>query len=77
MTIHGLTKGQVAVADKLWGLKGYTEYEAYRATLSENELQVVNTIEELMFLADIDEVDDLTVAQLMLLSIGVAIDPFE
>jgi spore coat protein CotF len=77
MIIEGLTKSQVAVADKLWSLKSDSEYNAYLATLSDKELQVAMTVSELMILAEIDDVDDSTVAHLMLLSIGVAVNPFE
>jgi hypothetical protein len=31
MIIEGLTKSQVAVADKLWSLKSDSEYNAYLA----------------------------------------------
>jgi hypothetical protein len=61
-TIHNLSKRQVKLLDTMWNIDGYDEYMEWRATQDEKE---IGLLEELLLLADIDEMvqEDVTDAE--------------
>jgi hypothetical protein len=63
ITINGLTKRQVKMLDKMWAIDGYDEYMEWKSTLCYAQKQQVATLEQLVMLAEIDEVDDVTEAK--------------
>jgi len=63
ITINGLTKRQVKMLDKMWAIDGYDEYMEWKSTLCYAQKQQCETLEELITLAEIDEVDDVTEAK--------------
>ena len=71
MTLYGLTPFQVSVADKLWAQKSIESYRKCLRSLDEDELAVAMVIEELAFISNSDQVEDVSVAKLMLQMIGV------
>ena len=56
MTITGLTKRQVFLLDKMWSIKGIEEYEEWKAGLSEQTMNTVDTLEQLVYWAELDEI---------------------
>ena len=57
VTIDGLTKAQVALLDKMWAIDEYEAYIAWKNTLPRRTLRQVVVLEEMLFLAEIDEVE--------------------
>lgn len=57
ITITGLTKRQVALLDKMWAIDGYEEYMEWRSTQDKREIY---TLEQLIMLAELDEVEDVS-----------------
>ena len=60
--ISGLTKRQVKLLDKMWAIDSYQEYMDWKESMTEKQVQEVDTLEEMVMLAELDEVDDLTEA---------------
>lgn len=58
--IHGLTKAQRKLMDKLWALKTMEEFEAYRAAQPPRTQNAIDTLVLLVTLTGIDEVIDET-----------------
>ena len=52
ITIDGLTKRQVKLLDTMWSIDGYDEYMEWKATQNVKEIAI---LEELLLLADIDD----------------------
>lgn len=63
LTITGLTKAQVALLDQMWAIDGYDEYMEWKNTLPNRTLRQVAVLEEMVMLAELDEIDDVTMAQ--------------
>jgi hypothetical protein len=63
VTITGLTKQQVALLDKMWAIDGYDEYMEWKSTLPRRTLRMVSVLEEMVLLAELDEIDDVSDAQ--------------
>jgi len=66
ITINGLTKRQVKMLDKMWAIDGYDEYMEWKTTLCYAQKQQVATLEQLVMLAEIDEVDDVNDAKFLI-----------
>jgi hypothetical protein len=62
ITISGLTKRQVKLLDKMWAIDSYQEYMDWKESMTQKQVQEVDTLEEMVMLAELDEVDDLTEA---------------
>ena len=56
MTITGLTKRQVFLLDKMWSIKGIEEYEEWKLGLSEQTMNTVDSLEQLVYWAELDEI---------------------
>lgn len=64
ITIDGLTKEQVFLLDTMWQIDGYEDYMEWKSQLSESTRQEVEVLEQMVFLAELDEEDlDLTQAR--------------
>ena len=63
ITITGLTKRQVKLLDKMWAIDSYQDYMDWKESMNEKQVQEVDTLEEMVMLAETDQmVDDLTEA---------------
>lgn len=62
LTITGLTKAQVALLDKMWAIDSCEAYIAWKNTLPRRTLRQVVVLEEMVLLAELDEIDDVTEA---------------
>ena len=64
-TIDNLSKRQVELLDTMWSIDGYDEYMEWKSTQDASEIEI---LEELLLLADIDEMvqDDVSDAELAL-----------
>jgi hypothetical protein len=62
ITITGLTKRQVKLLDKMWAIDSYQEYMDWKESMTQKQVQEVDTLEEMVMLAELDEVDNLTEA---------------
>jgi len=64
-SITGLSKRQVTLLDTMWSIDGYDEYMEWKST---QNLQEIEILEELLLLADIDDMvqDDVSDAELVL-----------
>jgi hypothetical protein len=65
ITIDGLTKRQVKLLDTMWSIDGYDEYMEWKCTQNADEIEI---LEELLLLADIDDMvqEDVSDATLLL-----------
>jgi len=68
-TISGLSKSEVVLLDTMWDIDGYDEYIEWKSKLDTNTLRMVEVFEEMLMLADIDDVDNLEQAQKVIESI--------
>jgi hypothetical protein len=66
MTITGLTKRQVFLLDKMWSIKGVQEYEEWKQGLNEQTMNTVDTLEQLVMWAELDDITDVSDAQRVL-----------
>ncbi len=58
ITISGLTKRQVELLDTMWELKDMEDYEQWRDSLDEETMNMVDTLEQMVLLAQSDEIAD-------------------
>ena len=58
ITISGLTKRQVELLDTMWELKDMEDYEQWRDSLDEDTMNMVDTLEQMVLLAQSDELED-------------------
>jgi hypothetical protein len=58
ITITGLTKKQVELLDTMWEIKDIEEYDQWRNSLDENTMNEVDTLEQMVLLAQSDEIAD-------------------
>lgn len=66
MTITGLTKRQVFLLDKMWSIKGIEEYEEWKSGLNEQTMNTVDSLEQLVMWAELDDITDVSDAQRVL-----------
>jgi hypothetical protein len=59
ISISGLTKRQVKLLDKMWAIDSYQDYMDWKEAMTEKQIQEIETLEEMVMLAEIDEVDTL------------------
>lgn len=59
ITISGLTKRQVKLLDKMWAIDSYQDYMDWKEAMTGKQIQEIETLEEMIMLAEIDEVDTL------------------
>jgi len=50
ITIDGLTKEQVAMLDLMWSKETTDEYDAWYYSLSESEMNLADSLEQLLFM---------------------------
>jgi hypothetical protein len=58
ITISGLTKKQVELLDTMWDLVDIEDYENWKNSLDENTMNEVDTLEQMVLLAQSDEIVD-------------------
>ena len=58
ITITGLTKKQVELLDTMWEIKDIEEYDQWRDSLDEETMNMVDTLEQMVILAQSDEIED-------------------
>ncbi len=58
ITISGLTKRQVELLDTMWELKDMEDYEEWKNSLNEETMNEVDTLEQMVLLAQSDEIAD-------------------
>ena len=58
ITINGLTKRQVFLLDKMWSIDSATDYEEWKSDLDEQTMNTVDTLEQMVMLAELDEIQD-------------------
>lgn len=66
ITIDGLTKGQVKLLDTMWDIDGYQEYMEWKEQLSTSTRREVEVLEQMVTLAEIDNVEDVELAKKVL-----------
>jgi hypothetical protein len=66
ITIDGLTKGQVKLLDTMWDIDGYQEYMEWKDQLSTSTRREVEVLEQMVTLAEIDDVEDVELAKKVL-----------
>lgn len=54
ITIHGVNKRQVELLDTMWAIDSYDDYMGWKENLSAEARREVGLLEELVLLADID-----------------------
>jgi hypothetical protein len=67
MTITGLTKRQVFLLDKMWSIKGIEEYEEWKSGLNEQTMNTVDSLEQLVHWAELDDISYVSDAQRVLM----------
>jgi len=63
ITIDGLTKAQTKLLDTMWSIDGYDDYLKWKSELSESKQLEVELLEEMLMLADIDDIEDVSQAR--------------
>ena len=58
VTITGLTKRQVWLLDKMWSIDSASDYEQWKSDLDEQTSNTVDTLEQLVLLAELDDIGD-------------------
>lgn len=58
ITIHGLTKRQVFLLDKMWSIDSAEDYEEWKSGLNESTMNTVDTLEQMVLLAELDDIQD-------------------
>ena len=58
ITINGLTKRQVFLLDKMWSIDSASDYEEWKSGLNEQTMNTVDTLEQMVMLAELDEIQD-------------------
>jgi hypothetical protein len=58
VTITGLTKRQVFLLDKMWSIDSASDYEEWKSDLDEQTMNTVDTLEQLVMLAELDDIQD-------------------
>jgi len=68
VTITGLTKRQVFLLDKMWSIDSASDYEEWKSDLDEQTMNTVDTLEQMVMLAELDDIqdDECTVARSVL-----------
>jgi hypothetical protein len=63
ITIDGLTKAQTKLLDTMWSIDDYDDYLKWKSELSESKQLEVELLEEMLMLADIDDIEDVSQAR--------------
>ena len=58
ITINGLTKRQVFLLDKMWSIDSAADYEEWKSGLNESTMNTVDTLEQMVLLAELDQIED-------------------
>lgn len=58
ITINGLTKRQVFLLDKMWSIDSAADYEEWKSGLPLGTMNIVDTLEQMVLLAELDEIGD-------------------
>jgi hypothetical protein len=66
ISIDGLTKHQVKLLDTMWALDSIEDYDQWYSGLDEDTMNMVDTLEQMVILAELDNVDDVSYAQSLL-----------
>lgn len=62
ISISGLTKRQVKLLDKMWAIDSYQDYMDWKEAMTEQQIQEIESLEQMVMLAENDEVDSLSEA---------------
>ena len=57
--IHGVTKRQCELLDKMWAIDGYDEYLQWKESLPKNTRKQVDVLEEMVLAAELDAEEDI------------------
>jgi hypothetical protein len=66
ISIDGLTKHQVKLLDTMWALDSIEDYDQWYSGLDEDTMNMVDTLEQMVILAELDNVEDVSYAQSLL-----------
>ena len=55
ITINGLTERQVELLDIMWSIDDPEDYENWKSTLTESTMNMVDTLEQMVLYATLDE----------------------
>jgi hypothetical protein len=66
ISIDGLTRHQVQLLDTMWALDSIEDYDQWYTGLDEDTMNMVDTLEQMVILAELDNVDDVSYAQSLL-----------
>lgn len=66
ISIDGLTRHQVQLLDTMWALDSIEDYDQWYSGLDENTMNMVDTLEQMVILAELDNVEDVSYAQSLL-----------
>lgn len=57
--IHGVTKRQCELLDKMWAIDEYDEYLQWKESLPKNTRKQVDVLEEMVLAAELDAEEDI------------------
>jgi hypothetical protein len=57
--IHGVTKRQCELLDKMWAIDEYDEYLRWKNSLPKNTRKQVDVLEEIVLAAELDAEEDI------------------
>lgn len=58
ITIHGLTKAQCDLLDIMWDIPSIAAYDEWKSTLDLDTMNMVDTLEQMVMWAELDEITD-------------------
>jgi hypothetical protein len=58
ITITGLSTTQVELLDTMWAIDSAEDYDEWKSGLSESTMNMVDTLEQMVMLAELDEIED-------------------
>lgn len=58
MIINGLTNQQVTLLNKMWSIDSADNYEVWKSDLDEYTMNTVDTLEHMIMLAELDDIQD-------------------
>lgn len=58
ITISGLTKQQCDLLDTMWEIESVEDYEQWKSSLDLNTMNMVDTLEQMVMWAELDEITD-------------------
>ena len=58
ITLHGMSKAQCELLDTMWAIDSAAEYEEWKSGLDLDTMNMVDTLEQMIMWAELDDLTD-------------------